>query len=118
MFFPARDAEDVYPTQALVLRHDCSREGWDTTFAAIVEEARLVLVQLVDKMKAGRIGEVIAYEHRVWEVIMSTKNDSYGDLRFEHHRDWLAIAEEDAEANLDNPRSLEKERIAQGGINM
>jgi len=38
-----------------------------------VEEAQLVLVQLVDEMKAGRIGEVIADEHGVWEVMMNVK---------------------------------------------
>ena len=59
----ARD--DVYPTQALALRHDYSREELDTTFEAIAEVEQPALVQSAVEMKAGKIERVNVDGHVV-----------------------------------------------------
>jgi hypothetical protein len=61
----AQDVEHVYPTQALVLLHDYSREELDTTFEAIAEVEQPALVQLAVEMKAGKIERVNVDGHVV-----------------------------------------------------
>lgn len=61
----AQDAEHVYPTLALVLRNDCSREELDTRFEVIAEVEQPALVQSAVEMKAGKIERVNVDGHVV-----------------------------------------------------